>query len=180
MGQVMWIKFLVWLSSAILPFAIFYIVGFGVLAKRPVFDDFLTGALKGMRTTAELFPTLAALLVSVQILRASGFLEFLGNMLKTPAALIHMPQELVPIALFRLVSNSAATGLMLDIFKEQGPDSIPGVTASLLLSSTETVFYCLSVYFGSIGIQKSRYTLPGALLATGVGMGVSIWLGGLF
>lgn len=175
----MWISVLVWLSSAILPFTIFYIVGFGLLAKRPVFDDFLAGAAKGMKTTAEIFPTLAALLVSVRILRGSGFLEFLGMVLKAPASLLHVPQELVPVALFRLVSNSAATGLMLDIFKEQGPDSPLGVMASLLLSSTETVFYCLSVYFGSIGIRKSRYTLPGALLATVVGMGVSIWLGGL-
>lgn len=92
---------------------------------------------------------------------------------------LHIPQELVPVALFRLVSNSAATGLMLDIFKEHGPDSPLGVMASLLLSSTETVFYCLSVYFGSIGIRKSRYTLPGALIATIVGIGVSIWLGNL-
>lgn len=176
----MWITFLVWLSSAILPFSIFYLVGFGVLAKRPVFDDFLAGAAKGMKTTMEIFPTLAALLVSVRILRVSGFLEFLGKVLKAPAMVFHVPQELVPVALFRLVSNSAATGLMLDIFKEQGPDSRLGVMASLLLSSTETVFYCLSIYFGSIGIRRSRYTLPGALLATGVGMGVSIWLGGLF
>lgn len=175
----MWIRFLLWLSSAMLPFAIFYIVGFGILAKRPVFDDFLTGAAKGMKTTMEIFPTLAALLVSVRILRVSGFLDVLSEVLKGPASVIHVPQELVPVALFRLVSNSAATGMMLDIFKAFGPDSALGVTTSLLLSSTETVFYCLSVYFGSIGIRKSRYTLAGALLATGVGMGVSIWLGGL-
>ena len=175
----MWISVLVWLSSAILPFSIFYIVGFGLLAKRPVFDDFLAGAAKGMKTTAEIFPTLAALLISVRILRVSGFLDFLGMMLKAPAMVLHIPQELVPVALFRLVSNSAATGLMLDIFKEHGPDSPLGVMASLLLSSSETVFYCLSVYFGSIGIRKSRYTLPGALIATIVGIGVSIWLGNL-
>lgn len=175
----MWISVLVWLSSAILPFSIFYIVGFGLLAKRPVFDDFLAGAAKGMKTTAEIFPTLAALLISVRILRVSGFLDFFGMMLKVPAMVLHIPQELVPVALFRLVSNSAATGLMLDIFKEHGPDSPLGVMASLLLSSTETVFYCLSVYFGSIGIRKSRYTLPGALIATIVGIGVSIWLGNL-
>ncbi len=176
----MWISILVWLSSAVLPFSIFYIVGFGVLAKRPVFDDFLTGAKKGMRTTMEIFPTLTALLVSVRILRASGCLDALGAVLKAPAMFFHIPQDLVPVALLRLVSNSAATGLMLDIFKENGPDSPLGVMASLLLSSTETVFYCLSVYFGSIGIQKSRYTLAGALIATGVGMGVSIWLGSMW
>lgn len=175
----MWISVLVWLSSAILPFSIFYIVGFGVLARRPVFDDFLAGATKGMKTTAEIFPTLAALLISVRILRVSGFLDFLEMVLKAPAMILHIPQELVPVALLRLVSNSAATGLMLDIFKEHGPDSPLGVMASLLLSSTETVFYCLSVYFGSIRIHKSRYTLPGALIATIVGIGVSIWLGNL-
>ena len=99
----MWISVLVWLSSAILPFSIFYIVGFGLLAKRPVFDDFLAGAAKGMKTTAEIFPTLAALLISVRILRVSGFLDFLGMMLKAPAMVLHIPQELVPVALFRLV-----------------------------------------------------------------------------
>lgn len=174
----MWISFLIWLSSALMPFAIFYIIGFGLMAKRPVFDDFLLGARKGMKTTAEIFPTLTGLLVSVGVLRASGFLDFLSACLKGPASILHIPSELVPIALLRLVSNSAATGLMLDLFKEQGPDSPMGIMASLLLSSTETVFYCLSIYFGSMGIRKTRYALPGALLATAAGIAASIWLGG--
>lgn len=173
----MWISFLIWLSSALMPFAIFYIVGFGLMAKRPVFDDFLAGAREGMKTAAEIFPTLTGLLVSVSVLRASGFLDFLSQFLKGPAALLHIPAQLVPISLLRLVSNSAATGLMLDIFKEQGPDSPLGIMASLLLSSTETVFYCLSIYFGSIGIRKTRYALPGALLATAAGIAASVWLG---
>ncbi len=174
----MWISFLIWLSSALMPFAVFYIVGFGLLAKRPVFDDFLLGAKEGMKTTAKLLPTLAGLLVSIGVLRASGFLDFLGQVLRGPAEFLHIPAELVPVSLLRLVSNSAATGLMLDIFKEQGPDSRLGMMASLLLSSTETCFYCLSIYFGSIGIRKTRYTLWGALLATAVGIGVSVYLGG--
>ena len=174
----MWISFLIWLSSALMPFAIFYIVGFGLMAKRPVFDDFLLGAREGMKTTTEIFPTLVGLLVSVGVLRASGFLDFLSECLKGPASILHIPSELVPIALLRLVSNSAATGLMLDLFKEQGSDSPLGIMASLLLSSTETVFYCLSIYFGSVGIRKTRYALPGALLATAAGIAASIWLGG--
>lgn len=174
----MWVSFLIWLSSALMPFAIFYLVGFGLLAKRPVFDDFLSGAKEGMRTTAELFPTLAGLFVSVAVLRSSGFLDFLGEILRRPAEILHIPAELVPVSLLRLVSNSAATGLMLDIFKEHGPDSSLGLMVSLLLSSTETCFYCLSIYYGSIGIRKIRYTLAGALLATGVGIGVSVYLGG--
>lgn len=175
----MWISALIWLSSALMPFAVFYIVGFGLLAKRPVFDDFLAGAKEGMETTAQIFPSLAGLLVAVGALRSSGFLDFLGGVLQAPAALLHLPPQLVPISLLRLVSNSAATGLMLDIFKEQGPDSPLGVMASLLLSSTETVFYCLSLYFGSVGIKKTRYALAGALLATLAGIGASVWLGGI-
>lgn len=174
----MWISFFIWLSSALMPFAIFYIIGFGVMARRPVFDDFLFGAKEGMRTTAEVFPSLTGLLVSVGVLRASGFLDFLAGWLKGPASLLGVSPELIPVTLLRLVSNSAATGLMLDLFKEHGPDSVLGITASLLLSSTETVFYCLSLYFGSIGIRKTRYALPGALLATSAGIMASIWLGG--
>ena len=173
----MWISFFIWLSSALVPFSVFYIVGFGLLAKRPVFDDFLAGAREGMKTTADIFPTLAGLLVAVGALRASGFLDFIGQTLKGPAAFFGFPSELVPLSILRLVSNSAATGLMLDIFKEYGPDSVLGLTASLLLSSTETVFYCLSVYFGSIGIRKTRYALTGALFATAAGFGVSVYLG---
>ncbi len=174
----MWISFLVWLSSALMPFILLYIIGFGLLAGRPVFDDFLAGAKKGMGTTAEIFPTLAGLFVAVGALRASGFLDFLGQVLEGPAAFFHFPHELIPISLLRLVSNSAATGLMLDLFKEQGPDSPLGVTASLLLSSTETVFYCFSLYFGSLGIRKTRYAMAGALFATAVGIFVSVWMSG--
>ena len=91
---------------------------------------------------------------------------------------VHFPHELIPISLLRLVSNSAATGLMLDLFKEQGPDSPLGIGASLLLSSTETVFYCFSLYFGSLGIRKTRYAMAGALFATAVGIFVSVWMSG--
>ena len=92
----MWISFLVWLSSALMPFILLYIIGFGLLVGRPVFDDFLAGAKKGMGTTAEIFPTLAGLFVAVGALRASGFLDFLGQVLEGPAAFFHFPHELIP------------------------------------------------------------------------------------
>lgn len=75
-----------------------------------------------------------------------------------------------------MFSSSAATGLLLDIFKEFGTDSPVGLMAGLMLSSTESVFYCMSVYFGSVGIQKTRYTLTGALVATLAGMAASVWI----
>ena len=171
-------KFLLFLSEAMVPLMIFYIVGFGLLSGRPVLDDFIDGAKDGMKTVAGIFPTLAGLMVSVGIIRSSGFLDFLGEVLAMPAALLHLPPQLVPVILVRLVSNSAATGLVLDIFKEYGTDSRLGLMASIMMSSTETVLYCMSLYSGSVKITKTRYTLPGALLATAAGVAASVILAG--
>ena len=171
-------RFILFLSEAMVPLMIFYIVGFGLLSGRPVLDDFIDGAKAGMRTVAGILPTLVGLMVSVGVLRASGFLDFLGEVLKAPAALIHLPPQIVPVVLVRLVSNSAATGLVLDIFKEYGTDSSIGLIASVLMSSTETVLYCMSIYFSSVGIRKGRYTLAGGLFATAVGVAASVFLAG--
>ena len=171
-------QFLLFLSEAMVPLMIFYIVGFGVLSGRPVLDDFIDGAKDGTRTVAGIFPTLVGLMVSVGIIRASGFLDFLGEVLAMPAALLRLPPQLVPVILVRLVSNSAATGLVLDIFKEYGTDSQLGLMASIMMSSTETVLYCMSLYFGSVKITKTRFTLPGALLATAAGVAASAVLAG--
>ena len=171
-------RFILFLSEAMVPLMIFYIVGFGLLSGRPVLDDFIDGAKDGMKTVAGILPTLVGLMVSVGVLRASGFLEFFGAMLKAPAALIHLPPQIVPVVLVRLVSNSAATGLVLDIFKEYGTDSSIGLIASVLMSSTETVLYCMSIYFSSVGIRKGRYTLAGGLFATAVGVAASVFLAG--
>lgn len=171
-------RFILFLSEAMVPLMIFYIVGFGLLSGRPVLDDFIDGAKDGMRTVAGILPTLVGLMVSVGVLRASGLLDFLGEVLKAPAALIHLPPQIVPVVLVRLVSNSAATGLVLDIFKEYGTDSSIGLIASVLMSSTETVLYCMSIYFSSVGIRKGRYTLAGGLFATAVGVAASVFLAG--
>ena len=171
-------RFILFLTEAMVPLMIFYIVGFGLLSGRPVLDDFIDGAKDGMRTVAGILPTLVGLMVSVGVLRASGFLDFLGEVLKAPAALIHLPPQIVPVVLVRLVSNSAATGLVLDIFKEYGTDSSIGLIASVLMSSTETVLYCMSIYFSSVGIRKGRYTLAGGLFATAVGVAASVFLAG--
>lgn len=165
-----------WLSQILVPLTVGYIVGFGLLSRRPVFDDFLAGAMSGLRTVGEILPTLIGLMAAVGVLHASGLLDAIARVLETPAAWLHFPKELIPLSLVRLVSNSAATGLALDLFARYGPDSPVGMAASVLLSCTETVFYCLSMYFGSIHVGKTRYAVPGALFATGVGIAVSILL----
>lgn len=137
------------------PLIIFYIVGFAILGKRPVFDDFLYGAKEGMQTVVQVLPSLVGLMTAVGVLRASGFLEFLTHILEVPATSIGLPGPIIPIAFIRLVSNSAAVGLVLDLFKNYGPDSQVGLMASILMGSTETVLYCMSVYFGSAGISRT-------------------------
>lgn len=169
-------ELLIFLSQFMVPLVIFYIVGFGILAGRPVFDDFLKGALEGMKTVAGILPTLVGLMAAVGILRASGLLEAIAEVMKTPAGRLRIPTPLVPVILVRLVSSSAATGLILDIFKEYGPDSFVGNMVSIMMGCTETIFYTMSVYFMAVGIKKTRWTLSGALLATAAGIAASIVL----
>lgn len=164
------------LSEMMIPMIIFYIVGFGVLARRPVFDDFLTGAKEGMKSVVGILPTLIGLMTAVGVLRTSGVLEMLADLLQIPAGWFRIPKEIVPVTVVRMISNSAATGLVLDIFKNCGPDSYLGNLTSIMMGCTETVFYTMSIYFMSAGIQKSRWTLPGALFATTSGIAASIVL----
>ena len=172
-------KILIFLSEFMVPMMIFYIVGFGVLQKRPVFDDFLKGAKEGMKTVIGIFPTLVGLMTAVGVLRASGFLDQLAKVLQIPAEALHIPVPVIPVFLVRMISNSAATGLVLDIFKAYGPDSYIGTMVSILMGCTETVFYTMSVYFMSVGIRKTRWTLPGALIATAAGAAASILIVGI-
>ena len=155
-----------YLSEWLVPLMIFYIVGFGILSKRPVFDDFLKGAAEGIKTVFGVLPTLVGLMTAIGVLRTSGFLAAVSEVLKIPAGFLQIPVELVPVILTRMISNSAATGLVLDIFKSHGPDSVLGNTASIIMGSTETIFYTMSVYFMTAKIGKTRWTLPGALIAT--------------
>ncbi len=167
-------RFLLYLSDFIIPVFIFYIIGFGLLMKKPVFDDFIEGAKEGMRVTASIFPTLVGLMTGVGILRASGFLDWISELLGKALAFLQIPSILWPVILIRPLSTSAATGLVLDIFKESGADSYAGYAASIIMSCTESIFYTMSVYFMIVKITKTRYTLPGALLSTLAGVIASL------
>ena len=171
-------KFLIFLSEAMVPLMIFYIVGFGLLSGRPVLDDFIDGAKDGFQTVIGIMPTLIGLMVAVGILRASGFLECFSGLLGRGIGWLGFPPELIPVTVVKMFSSSAATGLLLDIYKEYGADSMLGKMASIMMSSTETIFYTMSVYFMAAGIKKSRYTLVGALIATTAGTVASIILAG--
>lgn len=169
-------KILMYLSEAAIPFLVLYIVGFGLSRRQRVYEDFLDGAKSGIRTVAEIMPTLIGLMVAVGVLRASGFLELVSDLLGELMSSLHFPAELVPIAVVKMFSSSAATGLLLDLYKTHGTDSTLGVAASIMLSSTETIFYTMSIYFMSVKVKKTRYTLAGALLSSLAGIAASVIL----
>ena len=170
-------SFLLYLSDLIVPLMILGIVTYGLTMGVNVYDEFVKGAKKGFGTVLKIMPTLIGLMVAVGILRASGFLELVAHLIGKFTVHIGFPAELVPLTIVKMFSSSAATGLLLDIYKQYGTDSRIGLIASVMLSSTETIFYTMSVYFMTAKIKKTRYTLPGALLATLAGIVVSVWLG---
>ncbi|MFR9071959.1 MAG: nucleoside recognition domain-containing protein [Blautia sp.] len=148
-------RFLSALSDLMVPVLIFYVVGLGLLMKQDVFGDFLNGAKDGMRTVIGIVPTLIGLMAAVGVLRSSGFLEEFGKLLGTVLEPAGIPSALVPLGVVRLFSNSAAVGLLLDLYKEAGCDSFAGRAASIMMSCTETVFYTMAVYFGAVQIKNT-------------------------
>lgn len=171
---------LYFLSESILPITIFFIIAYGLLNRQNIYQDFLKGAKDGFSTVIDILPTLVGLMTAVGILRASGFLDFLSELLLHVTEPLHFPSSLLPLALVKMFSSSAATGLLLDIYKTCGTDSFVGFAASLMMSSTETIFYTMSIYFMHVHIKKTRFTLAGALLATFAGIAASIFLAARF
>ena len=144
-----------------------------------MYEDFIKGAKDGFRTVIQIMPTLVGLMVAVGVLRASGFLNAVGKLFGGLTDKIGFPSDLVPLVFVKMFSSSAATGLVLDIFKTDGPDSYIGMITSIMMSCTETIFYTMSVYFLAAKVTKTRHTLPGALLATIAGIAASVILAGM-
>ena len=167
---------LLFLSSSMMPLTIFFIIAWGMAQKCPIYESFIKGAKDGFHTVLQIMPTLIGLMTAVGVLRASGFLDMVSKTLGSLLAFTGFPAEAVPYVIVRLFSSSAAISLVLDIFKTKGPDSHVGMLVSVLAGCTETVFYTMSVYFMSIKVTKTRYTLAGALTATAAGIAASVFL----
>lgn len=169
-------SFLLFLSETMIPLLIFVIIGYGVLNHQPVYEEFISGAKKGLKMVMQIMPTLIGLMMATGVLRASGLLDRVAEIAAPLTEKLKIPAELLPITIIKMFSSSAATGLLLDIYKTYGADSRIGKMASVMLSSTETIFYTMSVYFMSVKVKKTRYTIPGALLATLAGTIASVWI----
>lgn len=163
-------------SNIVIPLLIFYIVSYGIVSGSHVYDDFIKGAKSGLITVVKIVPTLIALMVGVGILRSSGFLTFLGNLIQKLPGGDFLAPDLYSLIFIKIFSGSAATGLVLDIFKTYGPDSFTGMMASILCSCSETVFYTLSIYFLTAKVTKTRWTISGAMLGVCLDVIVSFLL----
>ena len=172
-------QFFLYMTDFIIPFLILAIVIYGISMEVNVYETFIKGARSGFLTVIRIMPTLIGLMVAVGILRVSGFLEYVSGLLGKLTQRFGFPGELVPLTVVKMFSSSAATGLLLDIFREFGTDSRIGLIASISMSCTETIFYTMSVYFMTAKVSKSRYTLAGALISTFAGLAASVVLAGM-
>ena len=140
--------------------------GVGLLmlrGKRPYFDAFVSGAREGLTTAVRLCPTLVALLVAVHMLSASGAIEVVGGWLSPVMDTLGVPGELLPLLLTRPFSGSAATAGYAELLQSSGPDSFAAACASVIMGSSDTAVYVITLYFSSVGVKKTRYALPVSL-----------------
>ncbi len=163
------------LTSVLIPLLLAAVTAWGLGKRVDIYTALTDGAAEGLRVLLRIFPNLVALLTAVYMFRASGALDFLTTALAPVLTAIGIPPETTPLLLIRPLSGSGALAAGSELMEVYGPDSTIGRTAAVMLGSTETTFYTISVYFGAAGIRKTRYTLPAALFADFIGFLTASW-----
>lgn len=154
-----------YLSISMVPLIIGFIILYGMLHGVKVYECFVEGAKDGMRICMRIFPYLLAMIVAVSVFRESGAMNYFIKIVSPAANLIGLPPEVVPIVMVKPLSGSGALGIFTETIKKYGADSYIGRVSSIIMGTTETIFYTLTVYFGAVGIKKIRHTLWAAVLA---------------
>ncbi len=163
-------------STFAIPLLIVTFIGFGVVKKVNVYEQFIEGAKEGFKIAVRIIPYLVAMLVAIGIFRSGGAMDWLVIVLKPVTSFIGMPAEALPMALMRPLSGSGSLGIMAEIISVHGPDSFIGILVSTFFGSTETTFYVLAVYFGSVNIKKTRHALPAGLIADVAGILAALFI----
>ncbi len=169
-----------YLSMSIIPIIFLLIITYGMFKGKKVYEWFIEGAKDGLKVTLRIFPYLLAMIIAVEIFKAANLMNLLNNLLAPLANLIGLPKELIPLIIIKPLSGSGAIGVFTDIIKEFGPDTRIGLIASVVMGSTETIFYTITVYFGAIKIKKIRHTLWAAILADMTAMIMAIIMVSVF
>lgn len=164
------------ISSLFVPLFIAGIVVFGLAKKVAVYEVFVKGAKQGLTTVIKILPYVIGFIFAIRIFTASGCFDFLASLLWPFLKPVGIPPEILPLALLRPFSGSASIGALTTILNRYGPDSFIGRCASTLMGSSETLFYTTALYFGSVGIKKTRYTIPAALISEISGLLASVFI----
>ncbi|MBN2282180.1 MAG: spore maturation protein [Candidatus Marinimicrobia bacterium] len=153
-----------------IPVILLVVLTLAMIKKIKVYEIFVDGAKEGFQVAVRIIPYLVAILVAIGMFRASGAMGYLVKFLSPVTSLIGMPAEALPVALMRPLSGSGTLGIVTELMKEHGPDSFIGRLTSTMFGSTETTFYVLAVYFGSVGIKKTRHAVAAGLIGDVAGM----------
>ncbi|MDD2586643.1 MAG: spore maturation protein [Syntrophomonadaceae bacterium] len=163
-------------STWAIPFLLLVIPVYGCFKKVPVYESFVEGAEEGFTTAVKIIPFLVGMMVAISVFRASGAMEYLGEILNPLTSRIGAPSEILPLALMRPLSGSGVLGLATEIMRTYGPDSFIGRLASIMQGTTDTTFFVLTVYFGSIGVKKYKYSIITGLSADLTGFLASLYI----
>ena len=162
------------ISISILPLMILFILTTGMLKKVPVYEEFVEGAKDGFKVSITIIPYLVALIVGISMFRASGALDLITNCLSSLLNKIQVEADIIPIIFTRPLSGSATLGLFSEIANKYGGDAYITKLAAIMVGSSETTFYVLSVYFGSIAIKRFRYAILAGIIADITGIVLAI------
>lgn len=154
-----------YLSKSIIPIIFLLIITYGMFKGRKVYEWFIEGAKEGLKVTLRIFPYLLAMIIAVQIFKEAKLMDLLNNLMAPAANVIGLPKDLIPLIIIKPLSGSGAIGVFTDLIKSVGADTRTGLIASVVMGSTETIFYTITVYFGAIKVKKIRHTLWAAIFA---------------
>ena len=156
---------LTYLSKSIIPIIFLLIITYGMFKGKQVYEWFLEGAKEGMNVCIRIFPCILAIIIAVEIFKKADLMDLVTGMLSPITNLIGLPKELIPLVVIKPLSGSGAIGVFTDIIKSCGPYTKVGLTASVIMGTTETIFYTITVYFGAVKVKKIRHTLWAAVFA---------------
>ena len=154
-----------YITKSIIPIIVVIILFYGIIKGRKVYEWFIEGAKEGLFVCMRIFPYLLAMIVAVQIFKGANLLDLVNNIISPLSRAIGLPEEVVPLVLIKPISGSGAVGMFTEIIKTYGADTFIGLVASVIMGTTETIFYTITVYYGAAKIKKIRHTLWAAVIA---------------
>lgn len=164
------------ISKWAIPLLLLLIPLYGYYKKVPVYESFVAGAEEGFTTAVKIIPFLVGMMIAISVFRASGAMDYVALLLDPLTARIGAPSEILPLALMRPLSGSGVLGMASELMRIYGPDSFIGRLASVMQGTTDTTFFILTVYFGSVGIKKHRYAIVTGLTADVIGFLASLYI----